>query len=153
MSAYTIKKHTSQQGILLLEALIAILIFSLGILGIMGLQTTSAKQSSDAKFRSDAGLLAEELIGKMWVTDRKNATLINQFQSPNGTDYVTWMGTPGSPASGTVRAILPGADVNPPTVTIDANNKVTITINWQAPYEVTSGTIHQYSVVTQIQYQ
>lgn len=151
MSIFTVKGYRPQQGRLLVEALIAILIFSLGILGIMGLQSTSAKQSSDAKFRSDAGLLAEELIGKMWVTDRTNATLTSRFQSPNGADYIAWLGDASSPASGTVRKILPGADVNPPTVTVDASNKVKIQISWQAPYEATSGTVHQYSVVTQIQ--
>ena len=64
-----------QSGVMLLEALIAILIFSLGILGIVGLQAVQMKLVADAKYRSDAALLAEELIGQMWASDRTAATL------------------------------------------------------------------------------
>jgi len=55
-----------QRGSMLLEALISILIFSIGILGIVGLQANSIKISSDAKYRSDASLLANQYLGSMW---------------------------------------------------------------------------------------
>jgi type IV pilus assembly protein PilV len=64
----------SQAGVMLLEALIAILIFSIGILGIVALQGTAVKLVADAKYRSDAGQLANDLIGQMWVnSNRANA--------------------------------------------------------------------------------
>jgi type IV pilus assembly protein PilV len=53
---------------MLLEALIAILIFSLGILSLVALQATSIQLTSDAKYRTDATLLANRLIGQMWVS-------------------------------------------------------------------------------------
>lgn len=56
----------SQQGVVLLESLIAILIFSLGVLGIVGLQATMIKNTSDAKFRSEASYIAQQRIGQMW---------------------------------------------------------------------------------------
>jgi type IV pilus assembly protein PilV len=43
---------------MLLEALIAILIFSFGILGLVGLQANAINLSTDAKYRADAALLA-----------------------------------------------------------------------------------------------
>lgn len=55
-----------QQGVMLLEALISILIFSIGILAIIGLQAASIKMSSDAKYRSDASLLAGQYVNAMW---------------------------------------------------------------------------------------
>lgn len=55
-----------QQGVMLLEALISILIFSIGILAIIGLQAASIKMSSDAKYRSDASLLAGQYVSSMW---------------------------------------------------------------------------------------
>lgn len=65
---YTLENTgTSQSGVMLLEALIAILIFSLGILGVVGLQASAISSVHDAKFRTDAGLLANELIGQMWA--------------------------------------------------------------------------------------
>jgi len=64
---------------MLLEALIAILIFSLGILAIVALQAVSIKLTEDAKYRSDAALLAEELLGQMWASDHTPATLSALF--------------------------------------------------------------------------
>ena len=55
---------------MLLEAFIAILIFSMGILAIVGMQASAVKTSADAKYRSEASLLANELIGQMWVSNR-----------------------------------------------------------------------------------
>lgn len=134
-----------QSGAFLLEALIAILIFSMGILAIVGLQAASIKASGDAKYRSDASLLANQLIGQMWVSDRIPATLKTNFET-DGDDYDTW--------ADDVEATLPGVADNPPTVVIepvvgpnDTSSMVTITVFWKAPSE---STVHEYSVVTQI---
>lgn len=64
---------------MLLEALIAILIFSMGILAIVALQAVSIKLAGDAKYRSDAALLAEELLAQMWTGDHTPATLSAVF--------------------------------------------------------------------------
>jgi type IV pilus assembly protein PilV len=136
----------SQSGSVLLEALVAILIFSVGILAVVGMQTTAVKAASDAKYRSDASLLAGELIGQMWVTDRTGATLQNNFQGgggTNGTAYTAWLVN--------VTAALPGVAANPPTVTVNtANNLVTIQVFWLLPSEPAGTTAHNYSVVAQI---
>lgn len=58
---------TKQQGSVLLEALIGILIFSMGILALVGLQAASTKFATDAKYRSDAAYLANQTLGNMWV--------------------------------------------------------------------------------------
>jgi len=57
----------SQKGAVLLEALIAILIFSMGILAIAGLQAAMVKNTSDAKYRSDAAFIAQQALGRMWA--------------------------------------------------------------------------------------
>lgn len=139
-----------QAGSMLIEAMVGILIFSMGILAIVGLQAASIKMSSDAKYRADASLLANQLIGQMWTSDR--ALLQTDFVSPNGASYVAWLGAAQTPANGTVRATLPGVTdtANLPTVTIDVNNVVTITLNWRLPNEAPGTPAHKYTATTQI---
>ncbi|MBS4097544.1 MAG: pilus assembly protein PilV [Sulfuricella sp.] len=146
---------TRQSGSMLLEALISILIFSMGILAIVGMQAASIRQAGDAKYRIDANLLVNQLIGQMWVSNRNAATLAANFASPGGAAYVAWVGSPTTP--GTVQAILPGADANPPTVAIvqvpgttpplTATSLVTITVFWQPPGDEVA---HQHVVIAQI---
>ena len=132
---------------MLLEALISILIFSLGILAIVGLQAASIKSAGDAKYRSDASLLANQLIGEMWVADRTPATLQANFSSSGGAAYTSWLGDVVNVAQ------LPGASATPPTVTFttDANTNssvATITLYWNAPNEPPQA--HKYMTVAQI---
>ncbi len=137
-----------QSGVMLLEALIAILIFSVGILGIVGMQASTIKASRDGKFRSEAGLLANELIGQMWVGARDGTTLRDNFQT-GGAIYLPW--------AARVAATLPGAGAtaNPPLVTITPGDvgppatpsTVTVVVRWQAPNETTA---HSHRVIVQI---
>lgn len=133
---------------MLLEALISILIFSIGILGIVSLQALSIKNSGDAKYRSDASLLANQLIAQMWVSDRTPAVVQAKFASlSSGAAYTAWLND--------VAAALPGASATPPnvaintvTATIAPSSFVTITIYWNAPSEAPKA--HKYTVVAQI---
>ncbi|MBK7563539.1 MAG: prepilin-type cleavage/methylation domain-containing protein [Propionivibrio sp.] len=91
----------SQQGVVLLESLIAILIFSLGVLGIVGLQAAMIKSTSEAKYRADASYIAQQRIGQMWVEGVNlgvtpailpadlNAVVDISSLLPNGTRTVT----------------------------------------------------------------
>jgi type IV pilus assembly protein PilV len=56
-----------QNGIALLESLIALLIFSMGILAIAGLQGFMIKGTSEAKNRSDASVIAQRRVAMMWA--------------------------------------------------------------------------------------
>ncbi len=137
-----------QQGSMLLEALIAILIFSVGVIAMIGLQAASVKLSSDAKYRSDASMLANQVIGQMWVSNRTPAALQTNFQGGGGTNgsaYTAW-------ASG-VAAALPGVagiPANQPTISVSAviptapatnsSSLVTIRLFWKSPSESGSTT-------------
>ena len=135
------KPLNQQSGVVLLESLIAILVFSLGILGIIGLQATAVKQVSDARYRSQASLLVDQLLGTMWVSDRSAAALQTSFSS-GGNGYLGWLGN--------VSATLPGVDAYPPSVAVDAQGTVTITVRWRAPSEDAATAAHQYVAVAQI---
>lgn len=57
----------TQTGVALLEALIAVLVFSFGILAIVGLQANAMRISTDAKIRIDASNIANQRVGEMWA--------------------------------------------------------------------------------------
>lgn len=143
------RRAKGQVGSMMLEALVAILIFSVGILAVVGMQTAAVKAASDAKYRSDASLLANELIGQMWVSDRVAANMQANFQGGGGTNgaaYTTWLNNAVIPA-------LPGvtSTVNQPTVTVNtANGQVTISVFWLLPSEPAGTTAHNYTTMAQI---
>ncbi len=132
----TVKKPVSlknQSGVLLIEAMIAIFIFSLGIISIIGLQSVSVQQVTSAKYRTQAGILANQLISSMWISDRTNSTLQTNFNT-GGASYNTWLAS--------VQATLPGTTLAPPTVNVDGTNQVTVTIKWVEPNDAT--TVHKF---------
>lgn len=133
-----------QRGVMLLEALIAILIFSIGILAIVGMQSSAVKASSDAKYRSDAALLANELLGQMWVSNHSVASLQANFNSPSGANFVAWQSN--------VQATLPGvtSTSNQPTVLVDGTGTVTVQLSWKLPSDPSTAPSHSHVVVAQI---
>jgi type IV pilus assembly protein PilV len=140
-SLSTKPSSASQSGVMLVEVMIAVLIFAFGILGIVGLQGAAVKQVTDAKYRSDACFLANQLIGTMWTGDRTAATMQNQFNTGNPA-YLTWKGK--------VLGTLPGVASNPPVVVVGNDGTTTITIQWLAPNEPAGSTPHTYVAVAQI---
>ena len=88
MMTSTRSKH-AQAGGFLLEALIGVLIFSFGILGIVGLQAASLRHTGDSEYRAEAIYLANSLISKMWTDDP--AVLKAKYDSTvGGAGYVTF---------------------------------------------------------------
>lgn len=134
---------TKQRGSVVLEALISILLFSIGILAIIGLQAASIKNVAAAKYRTDASLLANQVIGQMWVSDKSNAALVANFSSPAGADYSAWVITVAQALPG-----VSGVPANAPTVVIDANNNATVTLFWQEPNETAAHNYTSIAVVT-----
>ena len=135
-----------QHGSALLEALIAILIFSMGIIALIGLQGVSIKNSIDAKYRADAAYLANQIIGQMWV-DRSNLdayahkTGAGGVCAPTGAastnaNVISWL---NSFTTSTVSSYLPGATsaIQQIAVTTPFANtrQVTVTVCWKGPQE------------------
>lgn len=55
-----------QAGSMLLEVLISVLIFCVGVLALVGLQVSMTRAQTESKVRADASYLANELVGLMW---------------------------------------------------------------------------------------
>ena len=58
-----------QAGSFLLEALIGILIFAVGVLGIVGLQAHSLRVTNESQYRAEAAYLANVVMSEMWTDD------------------------------------------------------------------------------------
>lgn len=116
LSLPSVSKSRWQRGSTLLEVLVAVLIFSFGILGLVAMQVRATQYSVDAEDRNRAALLADDLAAQMRLA--RTVTLptaqITAWQT-----RVADAATQGLP-SGTA------------TITV-AGNTALITIRWRPP--------------------
>ena len=130
-----------QGGSFLLEALIAILIVSLGVLGSVGLLARSVQDMDDAKNRGEAAYLANQLIGRMWLSDRVTANMTNEFSSVPGSgasydEFRTFVEQRLPNADKYTQDVLMAPGPNPANL---ASSLVTITVRWCPPGEWIGG--------------
>jgi type IV pilus assembly protein PilV len=144
---------TAQTGSVILEALIAILIFSMGILALVGMQATAINNVADAKYRSTAGFLADQLVGTVWAT-RLNTTVANASNVMAASPDPTFACNPCGAANGnayTQAWAASGVAVELPkgTATIAINGaQVTATITWLPPNAGAGAAVHRHVVST-----
>ena len=125
---------TAQSGGSLLEGLLAILIFSVGMLSLLMLLSASLVETGNARYRSEASLLASDLVAQMWTGDRSLTELRARFTEPESEDYRRWLAAVDSRLPGT------SGTTNLPTVSINDQRRVKIQMFWQAPGD---GKTHQ----------
>lgn len=154
-----------ESGIVLLEALIAILIFSLGILGLVGVNARAVEAATDARFRADAARLVSEIASVIALrVDRASAATLNAtltpFQHQPGGNNCAFTGGASSEAvvtdwinrvSAAGRTGLPGATPARQQIRVETGatdfNRVTITVCWQGPGDPV---VRQHSLITYI---
>jgi type IV pilus assembly protein PilV len=110
------KKRLMQRGMTLIEVLVAILIFSFGLVGLVALQARALQYSTSAEDTNRAALLASEAVAQMTLKD----TL-----SLDTSDLQAWKTQVATPASGG----LPNGVGDIAT----AGGTATVTITWRAP--------------------
>jgi len=130
-------------GFALIEVLIAILLFAIGILGLVGLQASMTQAQTESKVRADAANLVDELAAVMWGELGNKSTIANLTAFSAG-------GCSGSPACNAwltkLSNTLPGGTLtalnfNDVADTSDVNHgMVTVTLSWSLP----NGGAHQY---------
>ena len=136
-----------QRGGFLLEALVGILIFSFGILGLVGLQANAIRHVNDAQYRGEAIQIANAAMGRMWTMDRANLKVHYEGDAGAGGD--------GYLALVEAAERLPGVTEDvalSPTVVVEdgpsgSSNLVTVTIRWRLPGETIP---HQYVGVVMV---
>ncbi|MBX3621864.1 MAG: prepilin-type N-terminal cleavage/methylation domain-containing protein [Rhizobacter sp.] len=106
-----------QSGFTLIEVLVAVLICSIGLLGIVGLQARAIQYSVGAEDVNRAALLADEAV---WaIQDQKSVPL-------SSTRYAAWQARVQDPNVGFAYG---QGEIGEP----DANGIVRITITWRPP--------------------
>lgn len=132
MNHYIPSTPASQKGIVLIESLIAVLLFSLGILALVGLQAAMIKNTSEAKYRAEASFIAQQRLGDIWVNSKNHSSLA---------DYVV----------ADEDLLLPDGTMQLPSgkrsVAVSAGRTVTVTVTWALPGQAT----HQYSANARIE--
>lgn len=64
---FTSTSPEKQSGSFILEALVSVLIFAVGLIALMGMAGQAVNQVGQTKFRNEASNLAGDLTGQMWV--------------------------------------------------------------------------------------
>ncbi len=120
------------RGLSLIEVLVVIVLFSFGLIGMVGLQAKAVQNSVSAEDSARAALLANDMVSTMWAN--------NTVSLPTAT-VSAWNTSVGD---ATARGLPNGAG----TVTVSAG-VATITVTWRAPHEP-SGTVHTYTTQVQL---
>lgn len=65
MKPGAVQRWKRQAGVSLIEVLVAMLILSIGLLGMVGLQTTSLRNTQNAYLRTQATIFADDMVERM----------------------------------------------------------------------------------------
>jgi type IV pilus assembly protein PilV len=170
-------RRNSQRGVFLLEVLIAIVIFAIGILAMISMQAVSIAAQNDSQYRAEAEHLIDQLTSQMRMAVAHDTTTGNVVASqlrhlcPSGdhhqrcnytgavstVDFIEdWINTvKGFASDGTTKIAgkgLPGVtdarvQIQTDSATMPGMNQVRVTLCWQAANDKTS---HSHSVVAYI---
>lgn len=137
-----------QKGFTLLEVLVAMLVLSIGLLGLAGLMASGLRNNHSAYYRTQATWLAYDVMDRM----RANRA--------NAPDYVVALGA-GAAGGGiagedianwkaTIASILPEGDGAVSLVSAGSVRTVTIDIQWNDSRGTGGDAAQTFSVVSQL---
>jgi type IV pilus assembly protein PilV len=117
----------AQRGVALLESMMALLIFSVGLLGLLGLEARVMSTSTNSENRNRAAMLAGEVASQMWLSNSV---------APTTTAYNNLIANAGDQTQGGV----PGGIISVvavPTTT----NAADVTVTWQEKSDANLSTL------------
>jgi len=132
MKHITSTKRLAQGGMTLIEVLVAILIFSFGLVGLVALQARALQYSTSAEDANRAALLASEATAQMTLSDTISLST---------NDLQAWQAKVATPASG-------GLPNGVGTIST-TSGLATLTITWRAPTAASGAANADNKYVTQ----
>jgi type IV pilus assembly protein PilV len=119
-----VPKKQNQQGSVLIEALISVLIFSIGVLSLVGLQSAMTKNSGDNQYRAQATQIAQTHMAQIVSFGLNANEYINNARER---------------AQVSTAQALPNGEINFPPID---QSLARVTVTWQLPggrkHEVTA---------------
>ena len=167
MAADRSRPLSAQRGFMLIEALVAILIFALGILGLVAMGGRAVGAQSDAQYRTEAAGLADAIAGEIAINVDRTLEGVNiapslaAFNHQTGGAECVFNGNPT--ANPVVLALLnraanvggvglPGASAFQQQVVVQNAagdyNRVEITLCWRTAND--NGAWRRHSYVTYV---
>lgn len=140
------------RGFTMMEVLVALLVFSLGVLALVSIQGTAVRMSTDARNRATATFLADQILARMLISDPATAGTFAHRATGNAPC------APGGAASGNavvtgwlaeVASQLPNATANQQQIVVGADGRVTVRLCWQQGNEAP----RSLEVINQVQWQ
>ncbi len=125
------RQHKAQRGFSLVEVLVTMLVVSIGLLGIAGLIVTSMKNNHSAQSRSQASVLANDIIDRMRANRSVAEVSPSPYQIALGDEADATQGVPGADLAEWLAAVEAGVPSGQGAVSFDAaTNNVTVTVQW-----------------------
>jgi type IV pilus assembly protein PilV len=142
----------AQRGFTLIEVLVSVLLFSVGILGVVGMQGRAIRLSTDAQQRAEAAFLADQLLARMLISDPSTASAFNHHASTGPTCAPTGAASTNAVVTewlADVSGTLPRAVADEQQIVV-TGTEVTVKLCWK---NSESDTPHVLEVSNRVQWQ
>lgn len=116
-------KTRTQRGFSLIEILVSLLIFSIGLLGLTGMQARALTSVQESHQRLVATDFAHRAVAGMWLVSDAELAQFNTGQPR----YVTWLAGLQDPDNGLI-----GLDTERTSISAQPDGSVTITVAWSS---------------------
>ena len=143
----------SERGVMLIEALVAILIFSIGILAVVGMQAIAIKDVTSAKYRSEAAFLVQELLSQMWTDNGNISTYAYTGAGAPPAKIQAWFNKVQSrlPDGANQLPVVTLTNLIPAAPAVPTGATVQITVKWRLPEEATQNLpAHSHTVIAYV---
>ena len=131
------------KGESLISSMLSMLVFSAGIMSLLGFLTNTLIETASVEYRSKASAIASNTLVNMLIGDKSLDKLKTHYAAPNGAQYKEFLRR--------VQANLPGTleEKNYPTISVGEKGMVDIKIKWKSPSDQLSHQIMMSSIITE----
>jgi type IV pilus assembly protein PilV len=122
-------------GFSMLEVLVALLVFSFGVLALVSLQAAAVRMATDARDRATAAFLADQILARMLISDPSTAATFAHLASGSTTCAPTGAASTNTVVTAWLTEVtrqLPNATTDMQQLIVDtATGLVTVKLCWQ----------------------
>jgi type IV pilus assembly protein PilV len=119
----------AQRGVTLIEVLVAFVIFSFGILGLVGFQSKLLVYNQSTLFRSQAAALTDDVIERMRLDPVRAKSVTGPWNTPLAQDAseLVVVNPDLSDWKAQVQALLPSGQAS---IVVKSSSEIVVTVQW-----------------------